>query len=68
MKKTIYTLLILIILTVPIVSAREIQPTTFWSWQGNSKLDGSSVPVGTLIEAYDPDGVLCGSFTVVTAG
>ncbi|MEA3407450.1 MAG: excalibur calcium-binding domain-containing protein [Chloroflexota bacterium] len=34
----------------------------------NSTLDGEPVPLGAVIDAYDPDGVHCGTFTVHTVG
>ncbi|MGM0401070.1 MAG: excalibur calcium-binding domain-containing protein [Chloroflexota bacterium] len=34
----------------------------------NSTLDGDPVPEGAVIDAYDPDGVHCGTFTVETPG
>jgi 5-hydroxyisourate hydrolase-like protein (transthyretin family) len=43
-------------------------PRTFWSQNGNSKLDGQPLPVGTVITTYDPDGVLCGIYEVKVAG
>jgi hypothetical protein len=43
-------------------------PCTFSSWNGNSKLNGEPVPSGTIITAYDLDGVLCGTYTVKNAG
>jgi hypothetical protein len=43
-------------------------PRTFRSQDGLSKLDGQPVPVGTIITAYDPNGVLCGSYTVTDTG
>jgi len=35
---------------------------------GNLTHNSSPVPVGSVVTAYDPDGVLCGSFTVVNEG
>jgi hypothetical protein len=45
-------------------------PTPEWVnfYSSNSTLDGQPVPVGAVITAYDPSGVLCGRFTVTTAG
>ena len=34
----------------------------------NSFFSGGPLPIGAVVRAYDPDGVLCGQFTVHTAG
>jgi hypothetical protein len=34
----------------------------------SSTLNGGPLPVGALVDVYDPDNVLCGSFTVHTEG
>lgn len=45
-------------------------PTNEWVnfLSANTTLDGSPIPVGAVVDAYDPDGVWCGTFTVHTAG
>ncbi|MFH2050472.1 MAG: FlgD immunoglobulin-like domain containing protein [bacterium] len=45
-------------------------PTNEWIniFSANTTLDGSPIPVGSVINAYDPGGVLCGTFTVQTQG
>ncbi len=45
-------------------------PTVEWVnfFSSHTILDGQPVPVGAVIRAYDPTGILCGQFTVVTAG
>jgi len=43
-------------------------PCTFWSRNGDSKLNGKPVPAGALITAYDSDGLLCGTSTVKYTG
>ena len=45
-------------------------PTNEWVnfLSSNTTLDGSPVPVGAVVNAYDPDGVWCGTFTVHTTG
>jgi len=50
--------------------AQEIHPTPFFcSFQdGVSTYNGRPLPVGTLVSAFDPDGILCGYFVVHTAG
>jgi len=67
MKKAI-TLILCFVITSFLVSAVPPVARTFWSQNGNSKLNGQPVPVGTVITAYDPDGVLCGQYTVTTQG
>ncbi len=46
-------------------SVADVTPT--WEWvnkQGSVTFNGAPAPVGTVIDAYDPDGVHCGTFTV----
>ena len=45
-------------------------PTGQWTDFGGTSctLDGQPVPVGSLIQAWDPQGVLCGERTVTTPG
>ncbi len=35
---------------------------------GNVTVNGIAAPIGTVVEAYDPDGVMCGSYTVLSTG
>lgn len=48
----------------------QIIPTNEWVnfYSATTTLDGAPVPCGTVIDAYDPDGVHCGTFTVITLG
>ena len=43
-------------------------PTVMDVWSRKVTVDGEAVPAGTVIEAYDADGTLCGSATVRTNG
>ena len=65
----IVSLGILMLLLFSFLNA-EVIPTNEWVnfFSSSTTFDGSPVPVGAVIEAYDPDGVLCGTFTVHTAG
>ena len=56
----------------PVVSqpSAQVVPTTMWInlYSPASLLDGNPLPVGAVITAYDPGGILCGEFTVVRPG
>jgi len=45
-------------------------PTTEWVnfYSSTTTLDGAPVPVGAVVTAYDPSGVLCGQSVVSQAG
>lgn len=45
-------------------------PSTQWInfYGSNSKLDALPIPVGTVVDAYDSEGILCGRFTVNNPG
>ncbi|MGQ9585730.1 MAG: golvesin C-terminal-like domain-containing protein [Anaerolineae bacterium] len=47
-----------------------ITPTNQWVnfWSQNTTLHGAPVPIGSIVEAFDPTGVRCGVFTVTHAG
>jgi len=47
----------------------QVTPTPYaMDFYGNATLDGAPIPVGAVVTAYDPDGVLCGEFPVTTVG
>ena len=48
----------------------QLIPTYVWMnfYSPQSTLDGEPLPVGSAVRAYDAQGVLCGQFTVTTAG
>ncbi|MBC7224623.1 MAG: hypothetical protein H5T59_10200, partial [Anaerolineae bacterium] len=47
-----------------------ITPTNEWVnfWSIHTTLHGAPVPVGAVIQAFDPTGVPCGVYTVTIAG
>ena len=52
------------------IAVGEVIPTMEWaSFRGSmTTYNGDPVPVGSVVDAYDPDGAHCGTFTVHTAG
>jgi hypothetical protein len=60
--------LVFILITNPINA--QVIPTDEWItfYSRNTIFQGGPVPAGAVVEAYDPDSVLCGSFTVTTEG
>jgi len=48
----------------------QVMPTDEWVtfYSRNSIFQGGPVPVGAVVNAYDPDSVLCGTFAVTTEG
>jgi hypothetical protein len=50
--------------------AQAVVPTISWvDFYGlESTIDGQPLPVGAVIRAYDPQGVVCGEFSVTRAG
>ncbi len=63
-------LLIIAVLLLPVALQAQVIPTNEWVslWSDHSVLDFSSVPVGSVVRAYDPQGVLCGEFTATASG
>ncbi|MGQ9715431.1 MAG: hypothetical protein ACUVST_11820, partial [Anaerolineae bacterium] len=47
-----------------------LTPTNEWVnfWSTNTTLHGAPVPVGAVVQAFDPTGVPCGVYTVTMAG
>lgn len=70
--KTVKMLVAMLILTAIFISnsIAQVKPTNEWvNFYGtNTLFQNVPVPVGAQINAYDPKGVLCGSFTVDSAG
>ena len=56
--------------TVIVTFSNRRLPTNLWvNFYGlKSTLNGQPLPVGTVIRAYDPQGVICGEFSVTHAG
>ena len=61
--------LILILISAASLSA-EVHPTNEWiNVYGNDcLLNGNPLPIGAVVDAYDPDGVHCGRWIVTEAG
>jgi len=61
--------MIALLLTISFTLGQPI-PTNEWVnyYSSNTTLDGSPIPVGAVVNAYDPDGVWCGNFIVTTQG
>ena len=59
---------VFILLTNPVNA--QVIPTDEWVtfYSRNTIFQGGPVPAGAVVEAFDPDSVLCGSFTVTTEG
>ena len=63
------TMLVILALAQP-AWAQGLTPTNEWvNFYGlDTVLNGAPVPIGAVISAYNPRGVLCGQFVVHTAG
>lgn len=48
----------------------QVTPTNIWSdfYSDRTYLNGARAAVGSVVQAYDRDGILCGEFIVVTPG
>ncbi len=68
--KRLLSILILATAVAVTGSADDVIPTPFACTFSDpaSTFNGEPLPVGSVIEAFDPDGVLCGRFVVTTAG
>ncbi|MBU0984977.1 MAG: T9SS type A sorting domain-containing protein [candidate division Zixibacteria bacterium] len=72
-KKLLVTFLCTAALVVALAGVSSAQVPTPWATMFadtsySSTINGELLPIGTIIEAYDPDGVLCGKDTVQVAG
>ncbi len=72
MRAILINLVIISILFVfgLVTTASAQTPSVQWVnfFSSNSKLEGQPVPVGAVIEAFDPSSVLCGRSVVSTSG
>lgn len=51
-------------------SLGDVIPTSKWTafYGSTTTYNGAPIPIGSIIDAYDPDGVHCGRDTVIMAG
>lgn len=57
--------MLIVLLIAASTSLADVIPTPWSKWfYGEAFIDGFPAPVGTVVDAYDPDGVHCGTFTV----
>ncbi len=70
MKKQVTLLLILMAgLLIVYQLQADVYPTNVWAdYSGSVTLNGQPAPVGTVVDAFDPQGVHCGTFTVGISG
>jgi len=68
LKTTLKLIAIAAVITITAATAPRAQVTFCSFYDSVTTFDGNPVPVGSIIEAYDPDGVSCGTFTVDTPG
>ena len=63
-------LLAAMLLILPVTVGAQVIPTNEWVnlWGDICVVNANPVPVGAAVRAYDPDGVLCGEFTVAASG
>ena len=63
-------LLTVICFLLPGVVHAQVMPTNEWVnfWSDHSPVDFQPMPVGSLVRAYDPQGILCGEFAATTPG
>lgn len=61
-------LLFVQLLALPV--SAQVNPTPYWLafYSGESLFRGGVIPAGTVVRAYDSDGVLCGETTVTQPG
>jgi hypothetical protein len=70
MNKKVLLLLILVVLAVAFYQLQaDVIPTNVWAdYYGSVTVNGQPAAVGTVVDAYDPQGVHCGTFAVDSAG
>ena len=59
-----------IIIVFCLVATAQVIPTNEWVnfFSATTTFNGKSISFGSIVSVYDPDGVLCGSFSVHTEG
>ena len=61
MKIKQFMVFCVLILLLPFAFAKPLTPSAF---AGTATLDSVGIVAGDVVEAYDPDGVLCATFTI----
>lgn len=61
---------IIFVITLVSVTVAQVTPTSTWSafYSSNTLINGTPVPVGTMIQAFDPQGIICGEFLITEQG
>jgi len=59
-----------VLAVIPLSASAQVIPTSQWVsvWSDGSLHNGVPVDAGAIVQAYDPDDVLCGEFTVTITG
>lgn len=59
-----------VILLFPSLAGAQVIPTSEWIsvWSDSTTFNKGDIQPGAVVRAYDPHGVLCGEFTVTSAG
>ena len=62
--------MVVIFLFLPVALGAQVIPTNEWVsfWSDSSVVNSSLINPGAVVRAYDPEGTLCGEFTVTTTG
>jgi hypothetical protein len=70
MRWNVTTLITLVLVALCATVSAQVVPTSQWIavWSDATLHESVPVEVGSVVQAFDPDGVLCGQFTVTVAG
>lgn len=60
----------LLLILFSVTASADVIPTTEWVsfWSHTTTMNDNPIPVGALVDAYDPDGVHCGRYIVDDTG
>lgn len=70
MKQKWFVYVAILACAIPGAAPAQVVPTSEWIslWSDDATLNSNPVPVGAMVQVYDPEGVLCGEFQVNSAG
>jgi len=63
-------IVVAMVIALAVLAEGQVVPTNEWVsfWSDSTWINRTEVPVGAVVRAYDPQGVLCGQFTVTATG
>ena len=67
-NSSLYITFCLLLMFSAVAVTAGVEAPEWVDFFGNITINSNPAPVGTVVKAYDPDGIMCGSYVVSTTG